>query len=50
MIWVRRYLVLQLDIVDVLQDSEAVSHTNNAHLFQVIMLKCNQGFADDFIL
>ena len=42
--------MLHLNIVDVLQDGEAVSHTNNPHLLQVIVLESNQGFADNFIL
>ena len=50
MVWVERDFLFHLDIVDSFQYGEPMSHAYDPHLFQVIMLESDQGFADNFVL
>jgi hypothetical protein len=42
-------ILLDFDVVDALEDSESMSDTRDAHLFQIIVLQCYKSFADNLV-
>lgn len=46
MIRVYRYLLLDLDVVNALEDRQPMADTDNGHLFQLLVSQCYQCFPD----
>lgn len=49
MIRVERNLMLDLGLIHILKDGQAMSHTGDTHFFQFIMLQSNKRLANNFI-
>lgn len=50
MIALQGNILLDFDIVDALENSQAVPHADNAHLLKIIVQQGNQSLADNLIL
>lgn len=50
MIAFQRHILRLLDLVHALQDCQPVADTGDAHGLEIIVQKCHEGFADDFVL
>ncbi len=44
------HVLRPLDVVDALQDGQAVADAGDAHLLQVVVQQSDQGLADDLIV
>ena len=49
MVWIDRYVLLDLGLVDVLQDRQPMSNTCDAHFLELVMFQGNQRLTNYFI-
>lgn len=47
MIWIKRYVLLDLDIIHSFEHRKPVSNTRHAHVFEILMLHFYERFAID---
>ena len=48
-IWIDWYTLLRLDVVDALENGEAMADANDTHFLQLFLSQRHQSFARDFV-
>lgn len=50
MIWVQRYVLVDLDVVYTLQDGKSMADAGDSHLLEFIMTQRHECLSNDFML